>query len=278
MRREPGSWRDPGHGQHSRQTASYPRRGPRGAAAGFLLVEVVVAVALLALLVAPLAGALQSAVDRARGVRDQPASPLSPFSGEVSLPALEDEAPPAWRWGAQVLSAKWGPGPTLGLLCTGNGVGGAAAGTSLRVGIWLNGWFQGEETATEGSVLHIAREDWGARVGSELVVRVRAQDGVWGPPWRTVLPGSDGELARELSAVKPSVTSAPLDGRESLVHLPALGNPRVSASAGVAQLERDAAGAVLILRSVAQGRADLALGELTQSWLARGGRWLDVYF
>lgn len=243
---------------------------------GFLLVEIMVAVMLLGLLVAPLAGVLQAAADRARMARDRAAS-LAP--GQASFPTLDGLSNQGWRWGPQVLAARWEPGPLLELSCA--GVKGTDITTQgrLYVGIWVDGWFEGEHVAGEHGVLRVAGDVWEEKAGSEMIVRVRLEEGAWGPPWRTIVPDlGDDSAPPALGPFEVDRTSKDLDGTETLIHTPGLGNPPVYAAPGIDQVETDELGAVLIVRSILPGCVELALGDLPQSWLAGEGRSVDLYF
>lgn len=279
-----------------RYRAQLPSLGGKGgryavqglpATQGFLLAEVMVAVTLLALLVVPLAGALQMAADRARTVRDQAtvvsASAAREAPGdeaaEEDFPLNEDRVgDQGWSWGPQVHSAKWKPGPVLELSCLGPVKINPDSQNGLSLGVWVDGWFEGEHEASNQDPVCLADEAWENRAGSEVVVRVRVGRGVWGPPWRTTVPDESGSSMPSLSPVKIVRTSQSLDGTETLVHVPGLGNPSDLTGEGIDQAETDGAGAILIVRAVSPGRAGLALGDLVQSWLAGTRRAVDVYF
>ncbi len=96
---------------------------------GSILIEVVVAIVLLAILMVPLAGGILSAVGRADTVRQQAARLADALPGEAALQA--------WSWGSKVASAWWRPGPTLY-------VRPERSGDQLpTVGLWVDGWFLG---------------------------------------------------------------------------------------------------------------------------------------
>ncbi len=109
-------------------------------------------------------------------------------------------------------TAWWRPGPVLHIQA-------ASGGDEDRVvGLWADGWFLGEwEPSVDGGV-QVGAPAWTDFTGDELVVRVRRVGGAWGPPWRLVIPATDGEIL--LSQV-----AGEGEAGETVAHVPALGHP-----------------------------------------------------
>ena len=174
-------------------------------ARGWVLLELLIALCLFALAVAPLwtmlASQREAAVQIAWTASDG-------YAGREQEP--EDLA---WTWGApQVRAGRWEAGGALTVRTDGPS---SAAG--ILVGVWLDGSFMGETEAESGNWTPLEaapRSPSPAR--GQVVVRVRMPAGPWGVPWRTEVPGSPGAPSGgEFAAEDP--------GGWVTVHLPAAG-------------------------------------------------------
>lgn len=224
-----------------------------------MMLEVLVALVLFAILIVPLAGSMHAAIASAKKVREQ--------AGEEGRVSADDVALEAWMWGGEVPVGWWRPGPKLYVDSGGYG------GQDVVVGLWLAGWCLGEERVGADGILCVAQDLWLGRASTELVVRLRSSDGVWGPPWRTLVPGPDG--------VVPVPSSEATDiaaGQEVVAHAPTAGSSKFELSWNPT---REALGAVGLpfLRTFAPfGACSVALDGVAQSMWIERGRSLDVYF
>ena len=253
-----------------------PQKSGRGmarseAAAGWILLEILATLVLLSLVIGPLVTGLISAVDRAAASRAEIESGDTVQGGVAT-----DTGASAWEWGPRVVSAVWHPGPALETRVA-TRVGGAG-GRGL-VGIWIDGWFRGEESPDDKGLLTLKADCFAGSFGQELILRVREDDGCWGPPWRLVVPDAYETLA---------VTS-PAAGRESVlasaeiesytaVHVPGSANPRIEMSGSSMRLLFDSLAFPLFLTPADPGDNDLVVDGQRQSWLMENGRALDLYF
>jgi hypothetical protein len=152
---------------------------------GSILLEVMLATLLIGILVVPLATAFAGAVDQARVLRDRLAE----------QPAAEGASQPAasWEWGLRVIAAWWRPGPVLHIRVS-EAPSHALAAT--HVGLWADGCLIAEQSiasdqngvAAVTDDMQLGPDEWAGLVEGELVMRVRATGGVWGPPWRLAVP------------------------------------------------------------------------------------------
>ena len=227
-------------------------------AGGSILIEVVVAVVLLAVLVVPLATAAQSAVSRAQSVRNQ---------AEHVTDAIKVTGGEAWEWGTAVASAWWRPGPVLHLEIEERGA------PDHIVGLWVDGWFVGEESPDPDGRVRVEAPTWSGLFGRELVLRTRERGGAWGPPWRSVVPAADGGIPSPTYAGEGVVR-----GDQAVVHVPTLGNPLLRASWAGAPLDAGPLGMPFVLPPGGSGCCGVSLEGGTQSWWMESGRALDVYF
>jgi hypothetical protein len=231
---------------------------------GFVLIEVIAAVVLLGVLVAPLVTAMHSAVGRAAAVR---ALADESFQGSVST-GTEG----AWQWGPKVVSVSWRSRPALFLEIQTHG------GTAQTVGLWLDGWFLGEWDAAGDGGVQLKAADLHAVNGQELVARTRESGGAWGPPWRSIVPDAGEAPPSPKARPEAVVGDGAITGEESVGHVPVLANPPAGVSPADALLEKDPLGLQFILPASVGGRYDLSVDGLLQSWYAEAGRALDVYF
>jgi hypothetical protein len=235
------------------------RKGTLRRSEGLVLIEVLMAVVLLALLIVPLVNALQSAAGRADMARGQVA--------RVSEMAKNYEAGAAWEWGAAVSSAWWRPGPTLHMQFEAE----EWSDQDLVAGLWVDGWFLGEWGPDGDNSIQVDARALAGCIGDELIVRVRRDGGAWGPPWRLVVPAADGV----------SLFSDSADGGRSgeiVAHVPALANPALRLSWADTVPEATPPGLPFLLPSVGPSTCDVGLDGRRQSWKTEAGRGLDVYF
>jgi hypothetical protein len=232
---------------------------------GSVLVEVLVALVLLGLLIVPLASGLESAVGRTDALRTK--------SQKVSDAFSNVDGAESWDWGPAVWSAQWRSGPTLGLKIV------APSGSDPVIGVWVDGWFLGERSPDAGGSVCLQASELSDLSGRELVVRVREEESVWGPPWRSLVPDASGESFSSEAATQADFLSQDANTAEkSVAHAPALANPRLEISWRGAALEADLAALLFALPTSTAGRCEAALDEQRQSWWAEAGRALDLYF
>ena len=229
------------------------------ASAGSVLVEVVVATLLVGLLIVPLASAFQTALDEGRSLRER----LADAPSDRQSPT----APEGWAWGARVLAGWWRPGPTLHLKLS--------AGAGLIVGFWADGWPVAEDPvdASAAGEIEVAPSLWTGLQQKELIVRVREEEGVWGPPWRLGIPGASGQAL-------PSGTIAAMSGMEPsmVVHRPGAGTSSLSPSWSPNAISSPPFGLVFVLAPAVDGWGGATLDERSQSWWMQEGRSVDLYF
>jgi hypothetical protein len=245
----------------NRQTAANITRHDDGS----VLVEVMVAVILLAVLLVPLAAGMDTAVGRADGVGER--------AGELAERAGEVRDRGAWEWGPEVASAVWQPGPVLDLELE------SQNGSERIVGVWIDGWFLGERLPDDrGSVLLKASEMRDC-TGGELVVRVRRPDEPWGPPWRSFVPDGTGEFSpSDASTHATGSVGGASAAPTSVVHAPCLANPAFALSWYGLGLGTEAGRCPLVLPTPTAGRCEISLDGQAQSWWMEAGRGLDLYF
>lgn len=226
---------------------------------GSILIEVVVAIVLLAILIVPLAGGILSAAGRADTVRQQAA--------RVADADPSEEALQAWNWGNEIASASWHPGPTLYMRP------GRSGDQVPIVGLWLDGWFLGEESPDVDGVLRLGAATWSVHAGGELVLRARTPGGVWGPPWRSLIPEAEGVVSLPASAGAAAGTEG-----QVVAHAPAAANPEFQVSWDQVCPEPGPLGLPLALQTALSGPSGVSLEGSAQSWWMDAERELDVYF
>ena len=226
---------------------------------GSILIEVVVAVVLLAILVVPLAGGMLSAASRADAVRQH--------ADRVADDRPRERTLAAWTWGSEVRGAWWRPGPTLY-------VDTRLSGDQIpTVGLWVDGWFLGEVEPDAEGLVRVGPAIWSTPAGGELVIRARTSGGVWGPPRRFLVPGAEGRATPPVSAGMVAGAEA-----EVVAHAPAAGNPSFQFSPDRVRPEPSPVGVPLVLRTTLSGPSGVSLDASAQSWWMEAGRGLDVYF
>jgi len=224
---------------------------------GLVLIEVLIAMVLLGLLVVPLVSGVQSATGRADAVRSQAA--------QVRNPPQTADSGDAWEWGTTVLSAWWQPGPILTVQTV------ETAGEEQIAGLWVDGWFLGEHEPEGDGTVRVEAPVWYGHIGDELVVRVRAAAGTWGPPWRLVVAAADG-----------GSTSAVLvddgAGGDTVAHVPALANPALQVPWADTAVEASPPGLPFLFPCPGTGTCVVDLDGREQLWKTEAGRGLDIYF
>jgi hypothetical protein len=226
---------------------------------GSILLELMVAIVLLGILVVPLTGGILSAVGRAGAVRQQ--------SAQVADTVPDETAWRAWTWGGKVASSWWRAGPTLYVQPERSG---DAVST---VGLWVDGWFLGEESLDGEGALQLDGPTWSTYARGELVLRVRTPGGVWGPPWRFLVPGADGAVSLPVSTGMATGV-----GRQVVAHAPAAGNPAFQLSWDQVCPNPGPLGLPLVLQTGLSGPGAVSLDGSVQSWSMEPERRLDVYF
>jgi hypothetical protein len=241
------------------------------APSGWILVEILVALVLLAIVLGPLVDGLATAMDRAAAIRGHAEGDSSgrlDSGKEASSGALD-----AWNWGPRVTSAVWHPGPSLEILTRED------VERPQIVGAWLDGWFRGEESPDQAGIVTLRASSLAGCCGRELVVRVRQEGGEWGPPWRSLVPDSYARLP-STTATADGVLAA--NGGETeaytVVHAPERANPGVRTSDGTVRMLLDALAFPVFLPPVTVGAHHAEVGKDQQSWLMEAGRALDLYF
>lgn len=234
---------------------------PAGVSQGWILLEVMVAVMIAGIVLGPLATAVMSSAGQAAHVRRQ--------ADGLAAHSLDMESMDAWTWGGgQVIAGEWSAGPALEVSVR---VPSGAEDPSV-VGVWVDGWFRGEWPVDPSGVLTIEATTWSAGEGSEAVLRVRAPNGLWGPPWRSLVPGFDGIPAAASSAGPTEPGSA-----KTVVHPPAAGNPALEISWESAQSIPTLL-LPLVFEGPGVGPVGASIEGSVQTWLMENRRALDVYF
>jgi hypothetical protein len=247
------------------------RRWPAAARAegryrqGFILVEVMVAVVLLATLLTSLATGAQRALDAAVKLRDKAAA--------LSTGAARYPSNTPWQWGAMIERTSWSPGPELTVRM------GVGAGVEAIVGIWRDGWLLGEWDVSGGEDFRLGAATWGGASGRELVVRARVARGGWGPPWRSIIPESSGEVSVGTASGTSDLTPAiGFDDPMTVAHTRSYSLPVFRGSWAESPVFRDVQGVVFVLSAFGPGSCWLECDGRSQSWANGEGRILDVYF
>ena len=147
--------------------------GRRCGTAGYVLLEVIAATAILSLLVAPVCSALlvvSSRVDTAARERYQ--------QEVVPRHSVED-----YRWSEVEVVGVEVMGSDLFVRFRGD------PDASIEVGWWLEGWFQQTQALGPEMVCRIAPPVGGwPHTVSRVVIRARRAGGAWGVAWRIAVP------------------------------------------------------------------------------------------
>jgi prepilin-type N-terminal cleavage/methylation domain-containing protein len=147
---------------------------------GFTLIEVVVAVAVMTIILAPVMAATLALQDHSVDVGRSLAHRSSKDAQNGESGEVADSARP-WSWSvAWVEDARWVDDALQVRVA-------ALAGSALlEVGWWVDGWFEDSlewrSTQEPTALLPVSQED----PATEIVVRVREEGGAWGVPWRMV--------------------------------------------------------------------------------------------
>jgi hypothetical protein len=238
---------------------------------GWIILEVLVALVLLGVILGPLLSGFAVAVDRARTARFSAGLEGADLRrGETSTASDLGEA---WTWGARILSAEWFPGPELRIRAAGDG------SVSIIVGVWIDGWFQGDESPDGSGETVFKARDLGASFGQELVLRARCEGGCWGPPWRSVVPDSYASAQQMTQAVETALAPEEDDTEAyTVAHVPLRANPAVWISDAANPVKVDGLGFPLFFAPAACAGFTASIGGGVQSWTTEAGRALDVYF
>ncbi|MHB9148734.1 MAG: PulJ/GspJ family protein [Thermoleophilia bacterium] len=192
-----------------------PQPRPAHDVCGFTIVEVVVAMALLAIVIVPICGSLLALTARAGA--------LARVSGASSL--LETAEDP-WRWSdLEVDDARW-QGTTLR-----GDVRAALAPDLVEIGWWVDGWLCGTVAGDQTGSFTIDPPLGGWPASAQWVtVRLRTDSGAWGSPWRTALSSNTAASAASaaLSPTQPLVGEVQVEPSAVIVvHNPGAGNADV---------------------------------------------------
>jgi hypothetical protein len=241
-------------------------------AGGSVLLEVLLATLLVSVLVAPLAASFGAALRQARVFRAEVAA-IDP-----RIPSRDVAA--SWEWGPRVISGWWRPGPVLHLRLSGDG--GLGVPQSCLVGLWIDGWPLGERkvdfTGGDGgggasNDLQIEPAQWSARADRELIVRVRAVDGAWGPPWRLAVP--EATAAGPATGLQPA---APPGEDDVVAHRPSAAGSGLTTSWSSVAVGSAASGGPFVLAAGIKGWAGAALDGRWQWWWMEDERSVDIFF
>lgn len=153
-----------------RRTQTTPGQCPRTRESeGFLLVEAVFALVLLALVLLPVAFLLHRLGHAALLVEDRLVSCQRQSFSEVSC----------FGWGPQILEVTWTSLVTVEVAALP-----VNTASGLLVGVWKDGWFVAERAVgVDGHVTFGPDVVEGGATGPCFVFRARTSNGPWGPPW-----------------------------------------------------------------------------------------------
>ncbi len=244
----------------------HSRPGRRGSSLlpdqqGSVMLEAIVAFVLLAIALGPLVGTLLSLADRSTRVQSRLSSTSLGDEAGSPVPAVD-----RWTWGPRPGEVSWGDGPSLLVTLAGPGTEKVA-----RVGVWVDGWPAAEVDVAGQTSLEVgSAAQWLGRPGAELIIRARTADGPWGPPFRTVVPGSSLTAAVPLEEVSDVPSSA-------TVHFPIAGRLLLLLSG---QPVLDPAGPSAepgLLPPLSPGAADVESTWPSQSWIVSPERRIDLY-
>lgn len=232
------------------------------------MVEVLVALALLGVFVGGLSTTLTAAAEKARETRERLAEAPAVATGE-------ETTNDPWSWGPRVVDGSWRGGPVLYLTVERPTAPGQE--TQLLVGLWVDGWLLEEATLAQetGGPVVFEAPLWQGQAGKEVVVRIRYEDGLWGPPWRSLVPeDSSGEMPTTLCAPPGG---ARLGGAGVVIHSTRLSTvlPEVRV---VQTVPPTCAGPPSVYSAGPAGRWLAQLGDSLQCWRGEDGRTVDVYF
>jgi hypothetical protein len=234
-------------------------------AAGFVLVEVCVAMFLLVACLLPVMGVAVSLSGRTTRLDDR-ARALSASGTPAVEPGAAD-----WTWGPRPGRVTWVDGPMLQAE-----LDAAGAGAAELIGVWVDGWFLGESSTEDAPVVVLGTEaGWRAAAGREVVVRGRRRNGPWGAPFRTLVPGLNEE------ASEPSHESQVLTGLGDaalVVHVPSASPVEMTIVSGGHAGEPVTTSVPLPFALPSAGPAQASCCSIVQAWMSASSRALDVYF
>lgn len=231
----------------------------RSAARGSVLIEVLVALTLLAFLVVPLAGGILSAGDRTSDVQRQ--------TDHLVRPGFAETAAASWTWGPKVQNAWWRPGPILHIQAD------QSVERAVVVGLWVDGWYQTEAALDQNGVVKVPSELWAEHEGKQLLLRVQGPEDAWGPPWRLVVPDASGRAAEQVPG-----TAVGFEISEAVVHVPTASLPHLVLYRGGREAEIGPSGLPLVVAPLPSGMCTLGLDGRVQSWISENSHEFDVYY
>ncbi len=236
---------------------------------GFVLIEVLIALLLLTVLIVPLATGVTSAISRTDALQEH--------YREVCDATRTSTTAEAWGWGPKTVSVAWKEGPALSVDVEDCGE------SAVIVGVWTEGWFQGEWVLEDEGILEIPASEFStsgfpAQPGAEIVVRTRCPDDAWGPPWRTIAPEGEDGLDRPAPASSEVAGNQVFTGSANVIHAPAWANPVIEVSNAGALLGTDRLKLLFDLALLGSGRCDVIMGDRFQSLKMENGRAVDVFF
>ena len=144
--------------------------------AGWVLVDLLVALALTAVLLGSLAAGISAVTGR---------STLVAVAAEKL--SVHGAAEDAWMWAFPGFRGVWLPGPALDIELLGD-----PSAVPVEIGAWSEGWLVAQQTVGEQARVVLGGGLWSMAAGKELTVRARAEGREWGPPWRTLVPDTTG--------------------------------------------------------------------------------------
>lgn len=232
---------------------------------GFTLIEVVVAIALLAVVIGPICGSLLALTSRATAL-----------SSETEVVIGANTADDAWKWSvAEIDHAKW-EGTKLNVE-----VRAAPGADPIEMGWWVDGWYTGSIEDTRNGSISVDPPEGGWPSGARwLTVRSRRGPNPWGVPWRMELPAAAAEAGGG-SATAPAglLTIEPMDSASSVLvlHHPGAAAPDVRLGSNSAPaIELSPEGATTLVLSA--GSLDVYCDGALQSLTLENGDVIHLYF
>ncbi len=227
---------------------------------GWVLLELLVALCLFGLAVAPLWGMLASQRDAAAQVARAASDDAG---GDQSADGL------AWTWEApQVRAGRWEAGGALTVRADG-----PKTPSGILLGVWLDGSFMGETEADAGAWMPLEaglRPPLGSR--GQVLVRARVPAGPWGVPWRTEGPGAP-------AAPPGGALVADDPGGWVTVHLPAAGESETQISDALRTTTVPVSlGGPSDVVPVASGPVSALTAARSQEFKVETGQHVDLYF
>lgn len=229
--------------------------------AGSVILEAIVTFVLLTIALGPLVGTLLTLVDRSTCVQSRLSSSLSREAAESPASVVD-----RWGWGPLSGVASWGAGPSLIVTLSGLGTEKVS-----RVGVWVDGWPVLELDATGQTMLVVGSStQWLTGSGAELVIRARTTEGPWGPPLRTIVPGSS--ITASVPLENPSDAPA-----SATVHYPVAGRLLLLLTGKQILDPAGPSAEPGLLPAISPGGAVVESTLASQSWVASPDRRVDLY-